>query len=116
MAMVRTVYKVQFDVGGTQRFQLFVGDGVLPTTGLTCQVRLQRVNSAGVAAGDPITVNAVAEDASWWRFTWTAPMTATPGDYHCEARIDTGAGEVQRFPVERMAMLIVRPARTGGTA
>lgn len=116
MADSRSVFWVQFDVGGVQRFKVVVNGAVVPTTGLACQVRLQRVNSTGAPDGDPVTALAEAVDAEWWRFVITAPMTTAPGDYQFEARLDNGAGEVKRFPNERHAMVIVRSVRTGGSA
>jgi hypothetical protein len=112
----RAVTWVQFDVGGTKRFQLQVDRVPLSTAGLSCQFRMQRVDRNGTPIGDPITAAAVADDATYWRIAVTAPMTAVAGDYEVEARGDNGGGEVGRWPDEGKALITVRPVRTGGAS
>lgn len=112
----RSVTWVQFDVGGVQRFQLAVAGVVLPTAGLTCQVRMQRIDANGGPLGDPVTATATADVDDYWKFTIVSGMTAVAGDYQFEARIDNGGGEIKRWPDEQKAMVLVRDVRTGGTA
>lgn len=112
----RRIRIVQFDVGQTRRFQLLVDGVVLPTAGLSCQGRLQRVGEDGVALGSPVTVSCTAVAGDYWEWTIGAGLTGTPGDYEFEARIDNGAGEIKRFPDRQHNVVEVRAVRTGGTA
>lgn len=107
---------VQFDVGHPQRFQLYVDGAVLPTNGLACEVRLQRVDANGDAIGAPLTVPATAADAGFWTFTLSPQLTSTPGDFDFEARISDGGGDVRRWPDEERAIITIRPVRTGGSS
>lgn len=112
----RSTTWVQFDVGATQRFQVYVAGVVLPTAGLTCQVRLQKVDDDGAAVGSPIVADATADAGDYWKFTVVSGMTAVAGEYEFEARLDNGSGEVKRWPDEQRAVVTIRPVRTGGTS
>jgi hypothetical protein len=112
----RAVTWVQFDEGGTKRFQLQADRVPVATAGLTCQFRMQRIDRNGTPIGAPITAAAVADDATFWRIGVVAEMTAVAGDYEVEARGENGAGEVGRWPDEGKALITVRPVRTGGAS
>lgn len=112
----RRITIVQFDVGQTRRFQLLVNGAVLPTVGLSCQGRLQRVDDDGAPFGTPVTFACAAVADDFWEWTITSALTGDPGEYQFEARIDNGAGEIKRFPDRQHNVVVVRPVRTGGTA